>query len=107
MDTWLAVEVAQVRSGTLVHLVGEVDISTITAFERALRTPVFAPARVIADMAGVTFLSLQGARALREANRRYSQDGIRFTVWRPHPTVTRTLKVGGVGDGISITDGPL
>ncbi len=85
----------QDREGTVVlSLVGELDISSSPDLERALtQAEGDAPATVVLDLSGLTFMDSSGLRAVLEADQRARADGRRLAVVPGPPAVRRVFTV--------------
>lgn len=107
METWLATETAGVEQGTLVRVVGEVDIATLGNLCAALEAAVPLHSTVIVDLAGVTFLSLAGARELAQMQNRLASAGRRLVLWRPHRSPEHALRLTELDGKVVVHHGPL
>jgi anti-sigma B factor antagonist len=72
---------------------GEVDMTTLPAFERDLERALSAGSDLTVDLGDLTFIDASGIRALALADARLRQDGRRLRVERPSPLVRRMLNV--------------
>jgi anti-anti-sigma factor len=83
-----------------VSVVGEVDLATVPALRDRLLTVVHeqAPAALVVDLAGVTFLDCAGIGTLVAAHNAAIRAGGQVRVSDPHPTVRRLLDLTGLLD---------
>lgn len=77
----------------LVHVIGEVDLATVSEMERALAASSAAP-RVVVDLTECTFLDSSALHALLAAAARKEGDG-EFVVVAPEGGVRRVLEIAG------------
>lgn len=95
MHTWLEWQARSTNAGVVLRFVGEVDMATIDEMRDALDENVADRATLIADLAGVGFLSVAGARLLLQTGQTMNSSGGRLIVWRPHPAVERVIHLVG------------
>ena len=93
MNPWLATEVVRGETDVVVRLVGAIDIATLPDLRRALDPEVRPGATVVVDLAGVSFLSSDGAVAFNEAQQALRRVGGRLVLWRPHPIAEQVLNL--------------
>lgn len=89
----------EVRRGvleTVVRAVGELDLGTIDAFQRALPAPDTCAPRVVLDLSGVTFCAVVGAHVLARWRDEVEAVGGRVSLRRPQRAVLRVLEVIGL-----------
>jgi anti-sigma B factor antagonist len=93
--TTLEVAIGQVGQGsTVVELRGELDVSTASKVEQALRQLESDGAGVIViDLRGLTFLDSSGLRLILDADSRARKDNRRLLVVRGNPEVQRVFRV--------------
>jgi anti-sigma B factor antagonist len=82
-----------------VALVGEVDMSNEAALGAALAEVVgMTPARIVIDLAGVSYLDSSGVRCLLNAAKHAAAGGSELVVCRPAGIVLRVMKICGVDE---------
>ena len=82
-----------------VALVGEVDISNEAALGVALAEVVgMKPARIVIDLAGVSYLDSSGIRCLLNVAKQAATAGSAMVVCRPVGIVLRVLEICGVDE---------
>lgn len=90
---------------TVLALVGELDIATgtdvVDAARRALRRQ---PARIVVDLAEITFLDLTGTRALMRCRRLSASKRCDFVLAQPSAAVQHMLDVSGLHAVFDIDD---
>jgi anti-anti-sigma factor len=80
-----------------VVVTGEVDMATAPALARDLQAAIREhPARVIVDLADVTFLDSSGINALVRAQHVADGFGVELVLESPNEACQRVLKVAGV-----------
>ena len=83
------------------HVAGELDLSTVEAFEAELdRSFVGRPQVVV--LAECTFIDSSALRALVRAQQRISEAGGRFAVVAPSQPARRTLEIAGLDGFVSV-----
>lgn len=99
----LTTSVEASRAAYIVHVAGEIDISTVgdleTAIERAeLESGTHGGTTVVIDLRGVTFLGAEGLRSLVGADHRITEaGGAMRVVAPPQGIIRRLLDLSGVG----------
>ena len=100
----LTTDVEVVRSARVVHVAGEIDLSTVgeleSAIERAESEAVGAGVPiVVVDLRGVTFLGADGVRGLVAAHNRIAAEGGSLRIVSPPGggIIRRLLDLSGVG----------
>jgi anti-anti-sigma factor len=82
-----------------VALVGEVDLSNEAALGAALDAVVgMKPARIVIDLAGVSYLDSSGVRCLLSVAKHAAAAGSELVVCRPVGIVLRVLQICGVDE---------
>jgi anti-sigma B factor antagonist len=77
-----------------VRAIGEIDVYTARLFERALAPATgTAPAVIVVDLHGVTFLGTAGMLILARARDRARREGTRLHVLSSTPAVDRALSL--------------
>jgi anti-anti-sigma factor len=89
--------------GTVVSVAGELDLSTVAAFEAELATLVRHD-RVIVDLTDCTFLDSSALRALVVAHRAATEEGGTFLLAAPTPAIRRVLEVASIDRVIAVAD---
>lgn len=99
----LTTSVEESRAAYIVHVAGEVDISTIEDLESAIEQAESGARSqgrgvVIIDLRGVTFLGAEGLRSLVGADHRITEaGGAMRVVAPPQGIIRRLLDLSGVG----------
>ena len=82
------------------ELHGELDLATVRELVAAIRAAERRrPARLVVDVAKLTFIDARGFRVLLDAARRAEREERRFVLSNPSPQVTRILQITG-GDRV-------
>ncbi|MET8545309.1 STAS domain-containing protein [Kitasatospora sp. NPDC004799] len=101
----LTVEVRPWALGTVLVLLGELDLDSTAdlraAFDRALVEPASV---VVVDCAGLEFCDSTGLNALLRAKARAAVDGSRIELARPRPLILRMLELTGATDAFPIRE---
>lgn len=106
MHTGLEWQARSTEAGVVLRVIGEVDLATIDEMRDALRDQVVDRTTLIADFAGVAFISVAGVRLLLRTDRTLHERDGRFIIWRPHRAVERVIDL--IGDhSLDIHHGPL
>lgn len=82
--------------GTVVRLVGELDVADAERVRGVLCE--CAGPTVVVDLGGLTFLDSAGLRALLQAREAHLDAGHRLVLHGAHPTVRRVFGIAGLGD---------
>lgn len=100
----LTTSVEELRATQVVHVAGEVDMSTIDDLESVIgraeeAAGVHGGGLVVIDLRGVTFLGAEGLRSLVAANNRIAEAGGDMRVVAPPGggIIRRLLDLSGVG----------
>src|SRR4051794_33145928 len=96
------VVVSEHAAGTLVVLVGELDLGTAPDLEAVLATQ---SGPVVVDLRKLRFIDLTGLRVLLEADARSRQDGMNLR-FIPGPMVRRLFEVAEVPDRLAYLEPP-
>lgn len=102
-DPWLAV---YADPPWVLHLVGELDVSSAPSFSRALEDLAAHSDDMGLDLAELTFIDSTGVRTLCDAARLVGDRG-RVTVYRPSQPARRVIEMSGLVGTIDISDEPV
>lgn len=91
----LRIEQQDVNGGSVLHLAGEIDLSTTDILADAL-AQADAATIVVADLTGVTFLDSTGINTLLRAHHGMVAQGHRLALASAQPAVLRPLHITGV-----------
>lgn len=101
----LTVEIRPWALGTVLVLVGELDLDSAadlrTALDRAFAVP---GSVVVVDCAGLEFCDSTGLNALLRATARAAVDDSRIELARPRPLILRMLELTGATDAFPIRE---
>ena len=90
--------------GTVIHLAGELDMSTVEALRQAVVAELHdAPARVIVDLGELTFCDSLGLGTLLVLTRTARSQRTLLVLRRPSPFFLRMVEVAGVGAALTIS----
>jgi len=96
----MRVDVTSDTAECRVRIAGEIDLATIgalrTAFAEILE--IWAPERLVLDLACVTFLSAAGVRVFVQVGNRMRRDGAMFAIDPVSPVADRVLQACGCGN---------
>ncbi|MFJ9444551.1 STAS domain-containing protein [Kitasatospora sp. NPDC101235] len=99
----LTVEIRPWALGTVLVLLGELDLDSIADLREALDRAFAEPATVVVvDCAGLEFCDSTGLNALLRAKARAAADGSRIELARPRPLILRMLELTGAVDAFPI-----
>jgi len=91
------VEAAGRNGEVVVHVSGEIDMSTASLFRDRLTEVIQTNHNtVVVDLADVTFMDSTGLAVLLQAHQRFEASGGRLVVGRTSHAVARVLGVAGV-----------
>jgi anti-sigma B factor antagonist len=103
--TILDVETRQTDSATHVMLRGELDLSTVERVEDELRrVEAEAPATIVLDLSGLTFLDSTGLRTVVTADQRAREAGKRLVVRKGPDTVHRVFTITRLEERLEMVD---
>ncbi len=88
---------------SILCLQGEVDISTVDAFEEQIEQCLKHRSRLIIDLSGVSFIDSTGLRLVIGTRQRLSEDGELLLVAQDGP-VTRLLEITGLDGAFPVFD---
>ena len=101
------VEITRNGTSALVALVGELDLATIEAVRRELRTLRRANVRrLFIDLRRLTFMGSTGLRLLVELDAGSRADGYELVVIKGPPAVHRVISLVGLEDRLPLVDRP-
>lgn len=107
MSDQLVAQTVSDDTGTRVHLIGEIDATTLRDVRQAVRPHLQPNATVIVDLAGVWYISVAGARLLSQLRADLAADGGRLVFWRPRPACEQALRRAQPDNATGIHHGPL
>lgn len=94
----LRITVEHLDAAIVVHVVGEVDLSTVTRLEESITSALDEqPAVLVVDLTGVEFMGSCGLAALWDAKKRAGED-IRLCVATSHRATLRPIELTGLTD---------
>lgn len=103
--TDLSVSVSVSPQETIVTAAGEIDMSTVGNLTSAVDEQLAAhPARIVIDVAGITFCDSLGLGSLVVLNRRAQKTGTRLVLRSPSEFLVRMLQVTGVHQTLAVED---
>ena len=103
--TDLSVSVSISEHETIVTAAGEIDMSTVGNLTSAVDAQLEArPAKIVIDMAGITFCDSLGLGSLVVLNRRAQKVGSRLLLRRPSEFLNRMLHVTGVHQTLAVEE---
>jgi anti-sigma B factor antagonist len=85
----------------ITHVVGELDLSTVDAFDAELNGS-FSAGRQIVDLTECTFVDSSALRAFARAQRRISEAGGSFALVAPSQPARRTLEVAALDRFVAV-----
>ncbi|MFJ6617855.1 STAS domain-containing protein [Kitasatospora sp. NPDC091335] len=101
----LTVEVRPWALGTVLVLLGELDLDSVTELRAAVDRALVAPATVVVvDCAGLEFCDSTGLNVLLRAKARAAVDDSRIELARPRPLILRMLELTGATDAFPIRE---
>jgi anti-sigma B factor antagonist len=93
----LTVEVqAHPRGVSVVRVLGDVDLSTAPAFQRAMQEQVALRQKFVVDLEGVDFLSSAGLAVLVDLRKQMAEQDLKWALVAARHTVTRPLEITGL-----------
>jgi anti-anti-sigma factor len=106
--TTLEVTLGHAGQASLVSLRGELDLSTTSKVEQALRQlEEEGASSIVIDLRGLTFLDSSGLRLILDADSRARRDGRRVLLVPGPPEVQRVFRVTLTDARIKFIDDPL
>ena len=91
--------------GTLLTLVGELDVACEEAFERAVAEALAeSPGDLQVDLSELSFIDSSGLRFLIELWKRSEKEGFAFSVVQGTGVVRRTFQIAGLDRLLPIAD---
>lgn len=90
--------------GTVVTVVGELDVASSQVLERALMTTLNGVAVVVVDLRGLTFIDSTGLGVLVRAHQLAQEHGRRFGLVRGNGQVSRLLSLTGLDAELLVGD---
>lgn len=98
----IAFEITERRDAaqTTLELKGEFDLGVVDGVRAALAgADRDAPARIVIDISGLTFMDSSGLALLVEARQAAAAAGRQFAITQPHGQVQRLFQLTGMLDG--------
>lgn len=102
-------DIQVVRNGASTRLapVGELDIATTPALERAITEATReAGTALVLDLRELTFMDSSGLRTLAQTNARAESNGFTLSIWRGPPQIDRVLQISGLEAMLPLGDAP-
>jgi anti-anti-sigma factor len=100
-----AVRVERGPDEAVVHVAGEVDLSTGAELEAALVGAAREATRLVVDLTRCTFLSSTGLRALLKARRELGDEPGAVVVVAPDPHIRKVFEIAGVASKFELVAG--
>ncbi|MFG2907622.1 STAS domain-containing protein [Kitasatospora sp. NPDC048286] len=101
----LTIEIRSWAQGTVLVLLGELDLDSAAELRAALDRAFAEPASVVVmDCAGLEFCDSTGLNALLRAKARAAVDDSRIELARPRPLILRMLELTGATDAFPIRE---
>jgi anti-sigma B factor antagonist len=101
-----AFETRRVGEAFVIHLYGELDLSTVDVLERPLDAVVSVPdgsAAVVLDLSALKFMDSAGLTALVAVLPRLREQGRRLVLRHPSRSTSRLLDISGFGALAGVT----
>ena len=92
--------------GVAIGLVGELDLSTASEAEKALRHAEAGAPFVLVDLRGVSFLDSTGLRLILAADARAKREGRRLALVPGPESVHRVFRIALLEDRLEFVDPP-
>lgn len=93
------------RAGAkLVHVVGEIDLSTVPQLQRELQAAISGQDSIVVDLQGVRFIDSTGVGVLFRASTQVQESGGEVRIVCPPGPVRRVLKVSGLESLVAVFD---
>lgn len=107
-DDLVAIHVEMNDGEVVVHVAGEVDLSSAPLLASKLREAVAGdgsrPAEIVVDLGEVSFLDAQGLAALQQAGRLAAQAGGKLSLARPSNMIRRLLGIAGLQAALPVLE---
>jgi len=88
---------------TVIHLVGELDMSTVATLREAVQAHLPGPGgRLVVDLAELAFCDSLGLGTLLVLSRTARAHSTLLVLGRPSPYFLRMVEIAGVGAGLTI-----
>jgi anti-sigma B factor antagonist len=84
------------RGIPLVRVLGDIDLATAPAFQRAMHEQVAHRQKFVVDMDGVEFLSSAGLAVLVDLRQQMAEHDLKWAMVAARQTVTRPLEITGL-----------
>ncbi|MET0235648.1 MAG: STAS domain-containing protein [Kibdelosporangium sp.] len=95
----VAVQVSRADDVVVVHVAGEVDMSSVEPLETAIRAGLRDhPTGLVVNMTDVSFCGSSGLRILLEARELAESTGTSLSLVARGPAVLRTLEISGLSE---------
>jgi anti-anti-sigma factor len=98
----LSISSEQDREMLRVVAVGELDIATVGALERAVLDLEDNGQMIVLDLSGLSFIDSSGLRLVIDLNERYGGESDRLRVIAGSPAVERLLDIAGLRDRLPL-----
>jgi anti-anti-sigma factor len=99
------IEASRQDDARVLRLIGELDLSGVDLFDRALDAELDAEGGIVAlDLSDVTFMDSSGLRALVMADGRVRDAGGKLVVVRPSKPVERVMGLTDVSERLELVD---
>jgi len=102
LSVTVSVEDREGGSRTVVHLVGEADVTTQALAEVLAAEAARKPSLLLVDISGLTFIDSAALHQLVQAHRKLSADGGRLELVAPTEPVARILRLSAIDQVIPI-----
>jgi anti-anti-sigma factor len=104
-DQLVSIQIERSNESLLVRLSGEIDLSNSHELHQQLETAVEGSARVVIDLAEITYLDSQGLRLIKQLCNKADKDGTEVQLVAPPAGFARqVLDMARMGDYIEICD---
>jgi anti-sigma B factor antagonist len=102
----LSIDVQREGDDAVVHLAGELDISTSPDLQDALAELTDAPRRVAVDLSELEFMDSTGLAALLGAHKTLSEQGGTLELRHPSKMIVNLVQITGLDDVFEIRLSP-
>lgn len=102
----LSIDVQREGDDAVVHLAGELDISTSPDLQDALAELTNAPRRVAVDLSDLEFMDSTGLAALLGAHKALSEHGGTLELRHPSKMIVNLVQITGLDDVFEIRLSP-